>query len=55
MLRAVRELSEEDITDDARELYGKLRRSFSRLDEIPEWQKLTDGVNLSVLIAFVHY
>ncbi|EAB0017433.1 nuclease, partial [Salmonella enterica] len=33
MLRAVRELSEEDITDDARELY-ELRRSFSRLDEI---------------------
>ena len=32
MLRAV-EKSEEDITDDARELY-ELRRSFSRLDGI---------------------
>lgn len=33
MLRAVNELSEEDITDDARELY-ELRRSFKRLDEV---------------------
>lgn len=33
MLRAVSELSEEDITDDARELY-ELRRSFKRLDEV---------------------
>ncbi len=33
MLRAVSELSEEEITDDARELY-ELRRSFKRLDEV---------------------
>lgn len=33
MLRAVNELSEEQITDDARELY-ELRRSFNRLDEV---------------------
>lgn len=33
MLRAVNELSEEDITDDARELF-ELRRSFKRFDEV---------------------
>ncbi|WP_335920430.1 MULTISPECIES: AAA domain-containing protein [Shewanella] len=33
MLRAVSELSEEEITDDTRELY-ELRRSFHRLDEV---------------------
>lgn len=33
MLRSLSELSEEDVTDDARELY-ELRRSFSRLDEV---------------------
>lgn len=33
MLRSVSELPEENVTDDARELY-ELRRSFSRLDEV---------------------
>ncbi|MGF1849803.1 AAA domain-containing protein [Vibrio lentus] len=43
MLRSVSEISEENVTDDARELY-ELRRSFKRLDEVldseaKEWSK----------------
>ena len=55
MLRAVSELSEDDITDDARELF-ELRRSFSRLDEVIDtesdnWNKVERIDRVRALLA----
>ncbi|MBY4953721.1 AAA domain-containing protein [Pantoea sp. DY-17] len=55
MLRSVSELSEEEVTDDARELY-ELRRSLKRLDEVldseaTDWSKSQRIDHVRALLA----
>ncbi|MCW8331878.1 AAA domain-containing protein [Photobacterium sp. SDRW27] len=55
MLRSVSDLSEEDVTDDTRELY-ELRRTFNRFDEVidkeaADWSKNTRIDRVRALLA----